>query len=214
MILALIAAALAYPTVVWTVVLSFLALYWLLVAGGALDAEALGGVDGAGEAALEGASSHADLSDAAGLLSRLGLRQVPLTVLATAVALLNFAGCHYATRWFGPLGWGAATAVMAGVFVLSLPVAGLATRPLRPLFVVHEAPSRAALIGKVGIVSTGRVDDRFGQARISDGGAGLIVDVRAHPDLQLKRGERVLLVAWDTTAQAFDVDRDDTGGGP
>lgn len=208
MIPTLIAAALSFPTVLWTVALGFLMLYWLLVAGGALDVESLGGADAAadaGGAALESSG----LSDAAGLLSRLGLRQVPVTVLATLLALLNFLGCHYALKLVGPMSLPGGAALALAVLLLSLPVAAALSRPLKPLFHVHEAPSRASLIGKVGVVCTGRVDDRFGQARIDDGGAGLIVEVRAPAAAGLEREDRVLLVAWDTRREAFDVERED-----
>lgn len=217
MFISFIAAALAYPTVIWTVVLSFMMLYWLLVAGGALDAEALGTADSAAEAAgaaageafAHGAADHAGISDAAGLLSRLGLRKVPLTVTATAIALINFAGCHLALRFTGPVGTGMGVAVLLAVFVVSVPLGGVLVRPLRPLFHVHSAPSRQALVGKVGEVCTGRVDEGFGQARVEDGGAGLIIEIRASGKAALKRGDRALLLSWDPVREAFEAERYD-----
>ncbi len=212
-----IAAALAYPTVIWTVVLCFMMLYWLLVAGGALDAEALGAADSAAEAAgavaseaaAHGVAEHAGLGDAAGLLSRLGLRKVPLTVTATAIALINFVGCHVALRFTGPVGTFIGVALLVGVFVASVPLGGVLVRPLRPLFHVHAAPSRLALVGKVGEVCTGRVDEGFGQARVDDGGAGLIIEIRATGNTALKRGDRALLLSWDPVREAFEAERYD-----
>lgn len=231
MLMALFAAALVYPTVLWTVALGFVILYWLLVAGGALDVDGLHGAGDASahaadaafhaaHAAADGAHAAVDaaagdghhvISDAAGLMGKLGLRQVPLTVLGTALVLLNFWGCHFAIRVTGPLSLLRGSLLMIVVFALSLPIAGLLCRPLRPLFKVHEAPTRAQVIGKMGVISTGRVDARFGQAKVDDGGAGLIVEVRAATGNALERGERVVLVAWNAEAQAYEVERFDAG---
>ncbi|MCG5051970.1 MAG: YqiJ family protein [Myxococcales bacterium] len=207
MFTAFVAAALAYPTVLWTVALGFVLLYWLLVAGGSLDVEALGGADGVGDAA--GTPADAGLGAAAGLFNFLGLRHVPLTVYGTAVALFNFVACHFTLALTGPVALLPGAIIAFGLLVVSLPLCGVLVRPLRPLFKVHEAPRRAHLVGKLGEVATGRVDARFGQARVDDGGAGLIVEIRSTPATALARGERVVLVAWDVKREAFEVERFD-----
>ncbi|MDX2019572.1 MAG: hypothetical protein SF187_04975 [Deltaproteobacteria bacterium] len=232
MLMTLFAASLVYPTVLWTVALGFVILYWLLVAGGALDVDGMHGAtdasahaadavfhaahaaaDGAHAAAtaVGGDTHHVHISDAAGLLGKLGLRQVPLTVLGTALVLLNFWGCYFAIKVTGALPLLRGSLLMVVVFVLSLPIAGLLCRPLRPLFKVHEAPTRAQVIGKMGVISTGKVDARFGQAKVDDGGAGLIVEVRAATGNGLARGDRVVLVSWNAELHAYEVERLDAG---
>ena len=142
MIKIIVDGSLAYPTAIWTAVLCFMALYWLLVAGGALDSKTLGtseDVDQAKrEADLERARSTAEPvpvdSAASRIRGRLGLRNVPMAVIGTSVAFINYLGCYFAVRRKGPFGNLGGLALLVGVLLLSMPIAALLTRILRPLF--------------------------------------------------------------------------------
>lgn len=213
--LAFVAVALQFPTVVWTVAVGVAAIYWLVVAVGGADIDLLGGADGGAEGAAEALEGAAGPVEAAGLLNKLSLRAVPVTVLATILALLNFLLCHAGAHFLSPL----VTAVMpravwavlllVGAFALSLPIASRAIRPLRGLFQTREAPRRAAAVGRVVEVTTGEVNRGFGQARAEDGGAGLILQVRADPAIGLRRGDRALVISYDEATEAYEVTRFD-----
>ena len=118
------AATLAYPTVWWTVASGFVILYWLIVAGGGWDVDAMASAE----------TRAADRATDLGPLAKLGLGSVPLGVSSTVVVLLNFWGCYAGLKVIGPVALGKGMLLMGGVFSVSLPLAVLLSWSLRPLF--------------------------------------------------------------------------------
>ncbi|MEZ4238768.1 MAG: hypothetical protein R3F59_21975 [Myxococcota bacterium] len=98
-------------------------------------------------------------------------------------------------------------ATWAAAVLLGALGARVATRPLEPLFRVAHARSREALLGEAAEITTGRVDARFGQARLTVDGDELLVQVRCdQPDTGLRRGAEALVVAFDPRREAFVVE--------
>jgi hypothetical protein len=219
-------AMLEFPTVVFTMLLGVVAVYWLFVIVGALDLHAVDGAHGAtgfehhaSDGLVDGvhADGGADFGHEAfpAVLDAMGIRGVPLTVWLSLVILLSWA--------FSLLGMqvaGAAMAALAGwsvtgaiVTVASLALAIAATsvlvRPIRKLNVVHTAVSNRTLVGKVCTITTMHVDGHFGQAEIADGGAGLIVQVRCAEPNDLTRGSQALIFEYDSGDGVFNVARFD-----
>jgi hypothetical protein len=97
---------------------------------------------------------------------------------------------------------GLATLCFAGGLFL----AGLVVRPLRPLFAVQQAPRRAALIGRVCVIASGRVDGKFGHATFEDGGAGLLLNVVCDKSNALGRGGKALILGYDAARDAYEVE--------
>ncbi|MDC0677388.1 OB-fold-containig protein [Sorangium atrum] len=247
-----LAASLAFPAVIFTVLLALALIYWLFVLLGALDldllggahgdaAPDLGGLEGAAKGALEGAAKGAlegaakgaaeGLADAAdgadgahgvgSLLAALELHRVPATVTLSLIATFGWFTSALSTVLVGPLwlgwglpGWTLGLAVLAGSLVAAVLLTSLAVRPLGPLFVTRHAQSKKDLVGRVCVISTGRVDERFGQATIDEGGASHILDVRCDTPGALRRGDRALLVSWDPDREVFGVEPLDALLGP
>ena len=96
-----------------------------------------------------------------------------------------------------------------GVFflapLLALPFTSIAVRPLARIFVPPVAVAKRDLVGKVCTVRTGTVTDRFGEALLEDGGAGLVVRVRVDAGETVKRGDQVVIVDYDAEKQEFTV---------
>jgi hypothetical protein len=198
---------------------------------GALDGAADGAVDGAVKGALEGAADglhgahgaegHGDAGDVggdhdageggglAGMLAALKLRSAPATVVLSFLVLFSWL--------FSMLGMQAAAAILPvgmtiakiAIFVLApilaLPVTSLVIRPLARLFVHNTVTARQDLVGKVCTIRTGTVTDRFGEASLEDGGAGLVVRVRVETEQKLKRGDQAVIVGYDEERQEFTV---------
>ena len=78
-------------------------------------------------------------------------------------------------------------------------------RPLRPLFHKVEAISSKSVLGQVAVVRSGRVTASHGEAVLEDGGAGLILRVRADEALGFKRGDRVVLLEYLAAEHAYRV---------
>ncbi|MCD0450390.1 hypothetical protein LO762_14485 [Actinocorallia sp. API 0066] len=168
--------ALGMPTVVFSVLLFVVVLYWVL--------------------AIVGLDVLADDTD---LLGVLGLRGVPTSVIISlfvAVAwFLSLAG----SVWLGsnplvPLG------AVAGGWL----AARLLINPLR--YVLPEAPvtSRHDFVGRLCVVRTGTVTERFGQAEVTapDGGTALL-QVRRTGDEPLGTGDTALIFDYDDAGEFF-----------
>jgi hypothetical protein len=182
------AAILAFPTVAFTIPLGVVLLYWLAVLLGGLDLDLLGG----GEA---GEAGDAD-AGADGVLEVLGLGGVPATFALSVLVFLAWTLCLLGSGLLGVESGLAKTGVAAASLGLAVPLAALAVKPLRRFFVLDRAVEHRSLVGKVCTVTTLRVDERYGQAEIADGGAGLLVQVRARPDTGLARGDAAIVYEY------------------
>ena len=238
----LVEASLQFPTVVFTIALGVVLVYWLFVLVGALDIDLLGGdVDadvsgaakGIGEALTGGAKAggealhagadadaSAEVDADGGIWQGLGLGDVPVTISVSLITLLSWAGSlavmHYLA---GGAGWLRAVVLVAAIIV-ALPIAALLVRPLAPVFAVREGKSNADYVGHACTITTGSVDDKFGQATIEDGGTVLVIAVRCDRAGTLARGDKALIIDFDREREAYVVEPSGellsggAGGGP
>lgn len=225
-------AILAFPTVIFTILLGVVVVYWLFVVLGALDINLLGDADldghghtdvdlgghGHADVHLDGHGHHLDGHDhghahgdadaehpggLAGVIQSLGLGGVPVTLMLSLLILGAWSFCLGGLELLGSAGW-AAVAVPLASLALAVPVTAAAIRPLRRFFVSLAAPQHRDLLGKVCTITTLRVDERYGQAEVEDGGAGLIVQVRSTDPGRLNRGDRALI--FDYRDEVFYVE--------
>jgi hypothetical protein len=183
------------------------------VLDGGLDGALDGAADAATEAIGEGAAEAVATGPGAllGLLAGLKLTSVPVTLSMSLIALfgwvLSYLGMAYlpdVLTWSPAL---LATAVGGAAFLLGTGVTSFAVRPLSPFFARHDARGYRSLIGLTAEVTTGRVDDRFGQAELSDSGDVMLIQVRNDlADNGLKRGDPVLVIKRDVAREAFVVE--------
>ncbi|MEN7343335.1 MAG: DUF1449 domain-containing protein, partial [Pseudomonadota bacterium] len=119
--------------------------------------------------------------------------------------------CYYAVYLTDPIIPGRVLEFLAGIPILigSTYVATLITsvliKPLRPLFEKATQQTDKQVLGQTAIVRTSRVDTQFGEATLEDGGAGLILKVRATGDDTFKRGDRVVLIERLDDASTYRV---------
>lgn len=168
--------ALGMPTVVFTVLLVIVVLYWVL--------------------AIVGLDVLADDTDLLGLL---GLRGVPTSVILSlfvAVAwFLSLAG----TVWLGknPL-------VVVGALAGGWLAARLLVNPLRYVLPEPDVSSRNDFVGRMCVIRTGTVTERFGQAEVhSADGASALVQVRRVGSEPLASGDNALIFDYDTAGEFF-----------
>jgi Protein of unknown function (DUF1449) len=231
--------ALSFPSVVYTVLLGVVLIYWAFVmvgvihigegSEGALD----GHVDGATKGLMEGAvdqlhGGHVDVGDIgdgdfgdvdvdesgsalAAIMSALHLRSVPATVILSLIItfawLCSVVSMQVVTRLLpeltGPL---LSVGVFLASFVLALPFTSIAARPLAKVFAPKRAPVKSDFIGRTCTVRTGSVSNKFGEATVQDGGAGLVLRVRVEDGKQLGRGEQALIVDYDAERETYLVE--------
>jgi hypothetical protein len=194
----LIPAMIAFPTVVFTILLGLVSIYWTTVIIAGLDVDIL---------ELD-ASVDANASET---LTALGLRGVPVTVWLSFFVLIAWVALLLASVLVGPLlqtvvgSLGSSVLIAVAGMTLSAVLTSFAVRPVRRLFAAQVGPKNLALVGKVCTVTTMRVDGEFGQAEIEDGGAGLLVQVRAAEPNNLTRGSHALVFEYDDAESVYHV---------
>jgi len=186
------------PIIVFTIPLMIMIVFWLFALLGAIDIEILDpdidteAADGTGSSFLE----------------TLGLDGVPLTVAITLVEIYGFVFIYLARKYIAPLFDGILTATASGfvlaifALLLAIPFAAYSSKPLRRVFVTHEAIEKSDLIGTYCIVTTQTVTEKFGQARADD---GMIYSVRTAEGNQIAGGSRVVLIDFSKTDDTYTV---------
>jgi len=190
------------------------------VAKGVLEGAAKGVLEGAAKGVLDGAADHVDGAHSGeavsgantGIIAALKLRSAPATVVMSGLLLFSWI--------FTMLGMKAVQALLpAEGLVLGLAKVGLlvaapvlalfptslVVRPLARVFTPMKATTHGALVGKMCTIRTGTVTDRFGEATLEDGGAGVVVRVRVESGEKLARGDQAVIVGYDAERQEFTV---------
>jgi hypothetical protein len=197
--------SLSFPVVMLSFVLCIAILYWLGVAIGVLDVDLL-------DFNINGAESSLSKAEGlGGLLLKVGFKDLPVTLLLTLLIFFSWIFCYFiellALR-FVPLGWlryPVGVAVAIGCILLALPLVRFVSAPLRPLFRKINRDTTRSVIGQVVTVRSGRVTLTNGEATMDDGGAGLVLRIRAEEALNLQRGDRVVLLEYLQAEHAYRV---------
>lgn len=198
--------ALAFPTLIFSFLLSLMMVYWFFAALGAVEIDVL---DIQSDSALEG--DGLQMEGLAGLLLKLGLGGVPITIVLTLLAMFSWI-ISYLTESLLlshlPLGWlryPLGLGVAVGMLALAVPLAAACCKPLRKLFLKLEASTAQSLLGQMAVVRSSRVTLSHGEATLENGGAGLILKVRAEESAGFKRGDHVVLLEYLEAENAYRV---------
>lgn len=207
----------SFPTVFFTFFLALTTLYWLVAVLGLISIDILDfdlpEVDGdvPGDLDMGDATDLTNANVLAGLMLRLGLNGVPVTIIISLIALFGWILSYYAVYFsFSFIPDGLAQYI-AGVpvLLLSLYLAAMMTalviKPLRPLFKKAHQETEKFVLGQVAVVRTSRVDESFGEAVMADGGAGLILKVRSSSDSHFKKGDKVVLFEYVKETNVYRV---------
>lgn len=222
----LIEASLRFPTVVFSIGLGIVLIYWVFVLLGALDIDLFGSDahpnlagtgHGVGDALTGGAKGGAeaikgmklDVDADGGMWAGLGLARVPLTISISVIFFVCWAisllAMHYVPDLLGNASW-VAPAVLPATLLVGLPVSGLFVRPLGGVFELREGKSNRDYVGHTCTITTGHVDDGFGQATVEDGGTVLVIPVRCDRAGAFARNDKALIIEFDTERQAYVVE--------
>lgn len=201
----------SFPTMIYTVVLGIAVLYWLCAALGLLELDILDAnlpdVDGQMHAHAE----HSFAETFAGILLRLGLNGVPVTIVITFIAIIGWLISYYLSYFeLALLGYSWVRFVVGiPILIFSFYVAVLITaqliKPIRKIFAKTEQFIEKKILGQTAIVRSSKVDSNSGEANFDDGGAGLIIKVRALGDQQFVRGDRVVLLEYVAELHVYRV---------
>lgn len=197
----------SFPTIIFFALLVFSMLYWILAALGMVDIDILD----FDVAEPDAGDSLNNLDIMSGILLKLGLNGVPLTIIITLISLvgwvISFLLVYFIFPWlsegFVQFAVGILVFFVAGYFAAL--ITAVLIKPLRPLFLTADQQVEKHLLGKVAIVRTGRVDQKFGEANLADGGAGLILKVRSYEDETFKKGDNVVLLEYTPSENTYKV---------
>lgn len=196
-----------FPTVIFTALVMFVTLYWLVALLGLVDVDdGLGGDD---PTAHHSDGDNGDIGFFSSLLMRFGLQGVPLLIILTLFSVigwvLSYLNLALLSQFFnGTTLTLIATATLIPLAIVSLALTGLIVAPIRKRLAQTPTTSQHTLIGQVATVRTLTVDDNHGEAMVSDGGAGLILKVRAFGET-FCQGDSVILVEYLSDSNAYRV---------
>lgn len=195
-----------FPTLTFSIFLGIVVVYWIVGLLGVVDLDLGGDAD---------VDIDADVGNSAGALTGLfltfGLTGVPFTLVISIVILIcwliSFYAQFYLLGWLtdGWLFYVVGVVVNCLTFFISLPIAAIFIRPLKGMFKSVEATTNQGLVGRDAVIATGSVSASFGQAKLFNDGAELLLDVRCSPEVELKQGDKVLLIEYQQENHAYIV---------
>jgi hypothetical protein len=203
--------ALAFPTLFYTGLLALVVIYWLISMIG------LGGFDSV-EADID-----IDVADnaggLAGWLSKFKLDGIPLTLSISLIVFVSWILCFYMVEFFlnnmlkdiknetVHIALGFWLLVLSPA--LALPIVITLLSPLKPFFKKLRKETRGAsandFVGKTAVIRSGKVNQTHGTVELSDGGAGLILQVRAKEPNDYKAGDKAILKEYLAESNTYNI---------
>ncbi len=203
---------LSFPTVIFSVLLVFCILFWLVAILGFLDISFLDIPEPDMEFDVSHDMDAPSTPDAvAGIILKLGLNGVPLTVVISLITLFGWLISYYSINLVRDFLPGGLIYYLLGIiilfvaFFLSAFITAKIIKPFRPLFKNMQEDVEKQVMGQTAVVRTSRVDQKFGEALLEDGGAGLILKVRSTGDNTYKKGDKVVLIEHLKESNTFRV---------
>ncbi len=213
----------SFPTSVPTVLLAVLMIYWLLSIVGIVDhGEAIhlhtdiGHVVHGGHSVdvAHGAHEAPDLHTLAGYVVALGLGGVPLSVVASTLVFFTWLGTVLLHQYVIAYLPTETLRLLAGIgtllftAALSIPLSARVIRPMRGLFVKHNARTNSSLVGLSCKITTQSVDLGFGRADVDNHGANINIRVWAAVPNGLAKNSKAIILAYDETTRQYEVHAD------
>lgn len=206
-------AATSFPSVIYTVLLGVVLVFWLLSLVGIVDFDSGPVIEA--ELHADADADVDEIGDLASYLVALGLNGVPFSVVLSLLVLVSWTITCLAAMWLLPLVPTSPLRIVAGLAVMlialavAIPVTARLIRPLRGLFVTHTAISNAALVGQPCKVLTASVDEKFGRAEVAMRGASVNIRVWAETPNTLGKGSLARILDYDTDAARYLIAVDD-----
>ncbi len=199
-------AVISYPTAILSVLLLVVLGYWLLAMMGWVDFDS-GDVDV--ELQSQADMDSGELSTLAGYVVALGLNGVPFSVAGSLLVLIAWTASAMAGEWLMPwvptlplqllVGTGVLLASVGFAIVLTAQI----IKPLRGLFVTHQAVANASLVGQTCKVLSQAVNDRVCYAEVAQRGASLQIRVWAEVPNSLCKGSVAHILEYDETGNRY-----------
>ena len=202
---------LSFPVSIFSVLLVVVILYWLVASLGLFDIDSF---DVDGSDMIDGGDSFSG-EGLAGLLMKLGLSGVPVTLIITFITLFGWIISYFSVHLFlrfidtDLVRYSLGTVIFISTFAVAIFLTSIVIRPLRPLFnKLGSSTTAQMLIGQTVEIRSSSVTSTNGQANYEDGGAGMILQVRTDSS-ELKRGARAVILSYDPVNHSYQVISED-----
>ena len=199
----------SYPTLIYTIILLIVIIFWLLTVTGLFDFDFDVDLDFDIDVDID----PSNLGGALGLLVTLGLTGVPITLVLSllalyswtissiSVSLLDFIDINNALMMFL---FNSFLLIMAGA--IAIPLTAKTIKPLRKFFrSVNQGPTHETLMGKSCRVRSSKVDHLFGQIECTREGASLILNARAKEGCEYHSGDTVVIIDYAKETNTYFV---------
>lgn len=199
---------LAFPSIIFSALLIIISFYWLCAAFGLLDID-LFNIDSE-------LDINVDATGLAGWLTKLGLAGIPVTIILTFFTLFGWFISYFTNYWiisaietnFIRYLTGFVTLIITSFIALNLTAVCL--KPIRKKLMSRNKPKSVhQLVGKLALVRSINVTENKGEAVLEDGGAGLILQIRAPETENIKRGDSVVIISYDAPTHSYQVVTED-----
>ena len=198
---------LSFPTILFTFLLGFVCVYWLIAALGLID---IGSFDMDVDVEVD---MDASPNIVAGMLYKLGWDGIPVMFILSPLAffswIFSFLGTYFillpiSLAW---LYYGVGCIVFVVSLLLAVPVTGRVVRMLKPLFKTHKVKDEAqSWLGRTVVIRSSIVNEEFGEAYLDlDGHAKKVIEVRTWKGTEFKTGDQVILAEYQPSKHAFYV---------
>ncbi|MCG3873245.1 OB-fold-containig protein [Psychrobacter sp. Ps7] len=198
-----------YPTIIFTGLVMFVTLYWVVSLLGMADMDSVDLSESGGDADVSTLSSTGFFT---GLMLKFGLYGVPLIIILSLISLIGWLLSYLYTSFLhqyfdsGVLYYLFGTGALIFVLVVSMWLTGIIISPIRKNIAKIPKRNSSNNVGKIAVVRTLSVTDKHGEAELNDGGAGLILKIRSDTnDGLLKQGDRVMLIEYLDEANTYRV---------
>ncbi|MGE6361819.1 hypothetical protein [Psychrobacter glacincola] len=198
-----------YPTIIFTGLVMFVTLYWVVFLLGMADMDSVDLGESGGDADVSTLSSTGFFT---GLMLKFGLYGVPLIIILSLISLIGWLLSYLYTSFLhqyfdsGVLYYLFGTGALIFVLVVSMWLTGIIISPIRKNIAKIPKRNSSNNVGKIAVVRTLSVTDKHGEAELNDGGAGLILKIRSDTnDGLLKQGDRVMLIEYLDEANTYRV---------
>lgn len=194
----------SFPTLFFTLLLALTAVYWLVAVLGVIDLDVL-------DMDMPEGDADGGVHQLAGLLLKLGLNGVPLTIVISLLALFGWFICYFAVHLIFPyipdgfLEYIVGLPILVGSLYGAVLITAQVIKPLKPLFANMNKNTVKNVLGQTAIVRSLRLDSGFGEVLLADGGAGLIFKARTMNNETFKKGDRVVLLQYLKDQHAYRV---------
>lgn len=198
--------SLAFPSIIFSALLIIISFYWLCAAFGLLDID-LFNID---------SELDVDATGFAGWLTKLGLAGIPVTIIVTFFTLIGWFISYFTNYWIisaietNFIHYLVGFVALIIISFISLNLTAVCLKPIRKKLMSRNKPKSVhQLIGKLAIVRSANVAENKGEAVLEDGGAGLILQVRAPEQENIKRGDNVIIISYNASTHSYQVVTED-----